>query len=164
MVAGNPDRPVNAVPPRAKAHCQVRFTVDRDPATFLPALRRFLGERGFGMVRVSEPSHAPMNASRLDPDHPYVRWAAASVERTLGVAPAILPSLGGSLPNDVFADVLGMPTLWFPHSYASCSQHAPDEHVLDHILREGLAMMAGIFWDMGESPPARAGAAASEGA
>jgi hypothetical protein len=57
-----------------------------------------------------------------------------------------------------------MPTLWFPHSYASCSQHAPDEHVLDHILREGLAMMAGIFWDMGESPPARAGVAASEGA
>ncbi len=164
MVAGNPDRPVNAVPPRAKAHCQVRFTVDRDPAGFLPALRRFLAARGLGMVRVSEPSHAPMNASRLDPDHPYVRWASASVERTLGAAPAILPSLGGSLPNDVFADVLGMPTLWFPHSYASCSQHAPDEHVLDHILREGLAMMTGIFWDMGEAPPTRDGTPASKGA
>ncbi len=31
MSTGNPERPVNAVPPRAKAHCQIRFTVDKDP-------------------------------------------------------------------------------------------------------------------------------------
>lgn len=28
--------------------------------------------------------------------------------------PALLPNLGGSLPNDVFADTLGLPTLWIP--------------------------------------------------
>ena len=156
MVTGNPDRPVNAVPPRAKAHCQIRFTIDKDPNTFLPALRKHLQDKGFGMVQVSEPSHAVMNATRLDPDHAYVQWAVASVAKTMGFKPAVIPNLGGSLPNDVFTDIIGVPTLWFPHSYASCSQHAPDEHVLEHIMREGLQMMTGVFWDMGESPPVNA--------
>jgi len=43
-----------------------------------------------------------------------------------------------------------MPTLWVPHSYASCSQHAPDEHALQSIIQEGLRAMTGLFWDMGE--------------
>jgi hypothetical protein len=55
------------------------------------------------------------------------------------------------LPNECFADVLGLPTLWVPHSYAGCSQHAPDEHVLGSIVREGMQMMAGLFWDLGEA-------------
>ncbi|MBI3709176.1 MAG: M20 family metallopeptidase [Proteobacteria bacterium] len=154
MVTGNPDRPVNAVPPRAKARCQIRFTVDKKPETFLPALQRHLDRHGFGVVKVqASPEDVVMNATRLDPDHPAVRWAAKSVETTMGAPPAVLPNLGGSLPNDCFTDILGMPTIWVPHSYASCSQHAPNEHVLAPILREGLQIMTGIFWDMGESPP-----------
>jgi len=93
------------------------------------------------------------NATRLDPDHPAAQWAVASVARTAGRAPAVLPNLGGSLPNDLFAQLLGMPTIWVPHSYAGCSQHAPDEHGLAPILREGLQVMTGLFWDLGETPP-----------
>ena len=46
--------------------------------------------------------------------------------------------------------MLGLPTVWVPHSYPGCSQHAPNEHVPVHIVREGLAMMAGLYWDLGE--------------
>jgi hypothetical protein len=49
--------------------------------------------------------------------------------------PAILPNLGGSLPNDVFAETLGLPTLWVPHSYAGCSQHAK-RHLLASVARD----------------------------
>jgi acetylornithine deacetylase/succinyl-diaminopimelate desuccinylase-like protein len=150
---GNPDNPVNAVPPWAKAHCQIRFTVDKKPETFLPALRRHLDAHGFPMIQIAPSRQVTMNATRLDPTHPAAQWAAASIERTTGKKPAMLPNLGGSLPNDAFADLLGLPTIWVPHSYASCSQHAPNEHVLAPILREGLAMMTGLFWDMGETPP-----------
>jgi hypothetical protein len=61
-----------------------------------------------------------------------------------------LPNLGGSLPNDIFVDVLGLKTIWIPHSYAGCSQHGPNEHLLAPIAREGLGIMAGLFWDLGE--------------
>ncbi len=63
----------------------------------------------------------------------------------------LLPNLGGSLPNDVFAEILGLPTLWVPHSYPACSQHAPDEHLLGPVAREALQVMAGLFWDLGEA-------------
>jgi acetylornithine deacetylase/succinyl-diaminopimelate desuccinylase-like protein len=147
---GNPDRPVNAIPPIATAHCQLRFVVGTDPDDILPALRRHLDAHGFAQVQVLPAKEVVMHATRLDPDDPWARFACASVERTTGAPPVLLPNLGGSLPNEVFTDVLGMPTVWVPHSYAACSQHAPNEHLLAPVAREGLRMMAGLFWDLGE--------------
>ena len=155
LAAGNPENPVNAIPPRASAHCQIRFTTDTDPETFLPALERHLAGRGFAQVQVRRSPKGFLRASRTSPDHPWVQWAVESLTRTTDKKPAVLPNLGGSLPNDIFTDGLGLPTLWIPHSYASCSQHAPNEHLLGSLAREGLEMMAGLFWDLGESPPKR---------
>ena len=154
---GNPERPVNAIPPRASAHMQLRFVAGCDWRTFIPAIRAHLDGRGFSMVEVRQASMEPMAATRLDPENPWVHWASASIAATTGTPPAILPNLGGSLPNDCFADVLGLPTIWVPHSYPACSQHAPDEHMLARVAREGLQIMTGLFWDLGASgTPARA--------
>ena len=150
FVTGNPEHPVNAIPPRAAAHLQLRFVVGCDPARFVPALRAHLDAHGFSRVEVAAARVAVMHATRLDPSHPWVRRVVASISATTGRAPAILPNLGGSLPNDCFADVLGLPTVWIPHSYPACSQHAPNEHLLGSVAREGLAIMTGIFWDLGE--------------
>jgi len=108
----------------------------------------------FAAIRVREASgRLVWQASRLDPDHPAVQWAAASIQRTTGKMPALLPCIGASMPNDVWADMLGMPTVWVPHSYGGCSQHAPNEHGLGSLMREGLEMMGGLFWDLAECPP-----------
>ncbi|UIX30094.1 hypothetical protein [Streptomyces sp. GQFP] len=40
-----------------------------------------------------------------------------------------------------------------PHSHPSCAQHALDEHLLGSVAREGLRIMAGLFWDLGEPQP-----------
>jgi acetylornithine deacetylase/succinyl-diaminopimelate desuccinylase-like protein len=148
MRTGNPDFPVNAIPAHAKAHLQLRFVVGTDVAQLRAAVQCHLREHGFGDIEVSEP--VVMAATRLDPDNPWVRWALASIERSCGIAPALLPNLGGSLPNDVFADGLGLPTIWIPHSYPACSQHAPDEHLLAPVVRQALQLMTGLFWDLGE--------------
>jgi len=147
---GNPDNPVNAIPGKAVATCQIRFVAGCDANTFIPALRRHLDAQGYECVKISMARKSFMQATRLDPDNAWVRWAAESIRRTTGAAPAILPNIGGSLPNDCFAETLGLPTLWVPHSYAGCSQHAPNEHALGSILREGLQIMTGLFWDLAE--------------
>ncbi len=147
---GNPDNPVNAIPGKAVATCQIRFVAGCDANTFIPILRKHLDANGYQCVEISMARKSFMQATRLDPDNAWVRWAAESIRRTTGAAPAILPNIGGSLPNDCFAETLGLPTLWVPHSYAGCSQHAPDEHALGSILREGLQMMTGLFWDLAE--------------
>jgi acetylornithine deacetylase/succinyl-diaminopimelate desuccinylase-like protein len=150
LAAGNPNPPVNAIPGSAHAHCQLRFVPGTDIPGLVTAVRDHLDVRGFGMVTV-EPGHV-MNASRTDPDHPWVRFALDSMERTEGIAPALLPNLGGSLPNDAFTDGLGLPTIWIPHSYPACAQHAPDEHLLAPLARQSLRLMTALFWDLGESP------------
>jgi acetylornithine deacetylase/succinyl-diaminopimelate desuccinylase-like protein len=150
FTTGTPERPVNAIPGKARAHCQLRYVVGTNVDDIIPALRRHLDRHGFAHVEVRRGKGGFFNASRLDPADPWVGFAAASLERTTGHAPVILPNLGGSLPNDIFVDVLGLKTIWVPHSYAGCSQHAPNEHLLAPIAREGLGLMAGLFWDLGE--------------
>jgi acetylornithine deacetylase/succinyl-diaminopimelate desuccinylase-like protein len=147
---GNPDNPVNAIPGKATATVQIRFVAGTDANTFIPILRKHLDDHGYQCITISMARKSFMQATRLDPDNAWVRWAAESIRRTTGSAPAVLPNIGGSLPNDCFAETLGLPTLWVPHSYAGCSQHAPNEHALGSIMREGLQMMTGLFWDLGE--------------
>ena len=150
FTTGNPDRPVNAIPPRASAHVQLRYVVGVDPADIVPALQRHLADAGFPMVKVTAAREGFFQATRLDPRHPWVIWAKNSLEKTSRQQTAILPNLGGSLPNDIFADDLGLPTVWIPHSYASCNQHAPNEHMLAPVARDALRLMAGLMWDLGE--------------
>ena len=152
--AGNPERPVNAIPGKAAAHCSLRFVVGSDPENFLPALRRHLDERGFGAVKLQRAKKGYFDATRLDADNPWVTWISQTLARASNKDVAILPNLGGSLPNAVFAHDLGLPTIWIPHSYPACSQHAVNEHLLVPVAREALMMMTSLFWDLGD--PTRA--------
>ena len=145
---GNPDFPVNAIPASAQAHLHMRFVVGTDVARLRQHVQQHLAARGFGAIAVSEP--VVMAATRLDPDNAWVRFALASIAHSSGKTPVLLPNLGGSLPNDVFADLLGLPTVWVPHSYPACQQHAPDEHLLAPVAREALVLMTGLFWDLGD--------------
>jgi acetylornithine deacetylase/succinyl-diaminopimelate desuccinylase-like protein len=151
LAAGNPDTPIGAIPGSAHAHCQLRFVVGTDIGELATAVREHLDAHGFPMVAVE--TGLVMHATRADPDEPWVRFALASLERTVGTPPALLPNLGGSLPNDAFADELGMCTVWIPHSYPACAQHAPNEHLLGSLARQALGVMAGLFWDLGEKSP-----------
>ena len=159
FATGTPGRPVNAIPPKAVANCQLRFVAGTDATTIMPALQRHLAARGFDTVKVTMPPGANSGgfaATRTEPDHPWVQFAATSLQRSDNSKPALIPQTGGSICNDVFTDILGMPTLWIPHSYAACSQHAPDEHVLLPLMRSAIQVMAGLYWDIGEGKaPAR---------
>jgi len=163
--AGNPERPVNAIPGSATASLQLRFVPGTDMANLESAVRRHLDAAGFGMVDIQVGHSFP--ASRLDPDSPWVSWALSSLAGTTGRSPVLLPNIGGSLPSFVFAEVLGLPTLWVPHSHPGCQQHAPDEHLLKSVAREGLQIAAGLFFDLATTATplgsSRPGAAVSAG-
>jgi acetylornithine deacetylase/succinyl-diaminopimelate desuccinylase-like protein len=150
ITAGNPDAPVNAIAPFARARCQLRCVVGTKVDEVLPALRRHLDMHNFKAVDiVAVPEVGRFEATGTDPDHPWARWAVQSVTASTGAAPAVIPSSGGGVPNHIFQAGLGMPTLWVPHSYPGCSQHAPDEHVLLPVVKSGLQVMAGLYWDLG---------------
>ena len=149
--SGTLKHPAAAIPGHAEAVLQLRFVVGLDWREVGPILQRHLDEGGFSAVRVATIDGG--NATRTLTSDKWVSFALASLERSTGKKPALLPNFGGTLPNDVFVEELALPTLWIPHSYPGCNQHAPDEHNLLPVLREGVAMMTGLFWDLGERAP-----------
>lgn len=149
-ITGHPDAPTNAVQPEARARLQVRHTVDVPAETIVPALRAHLDREGFGMVEVVPVlARDAFPPSRTAPDDPWVRAVIDSMTRTTGQAPNLVPNSSGSNPSRLFTEELGTPVMWVPNSYPGCNQHGPDEHALAPLLREGLGVMAGMWWDIG---------------
>jgi len=148
FTAGDPDRPVNAIPPEATAWVQLRHVMGIDQNTIPESLRAHLDTHGFHDIQI-EVGGSRFRASQTPADHPAVRFVTASLTETAGSAPVVLPSLGGSLPNNVFTDTLGLPTIWVPHSYPGCSQHAPNEHLPAAIFPDAVGLMTGLYWDLG---------------
>ena len=151
QITGHPDAPTNAVQCEARARLQIRHTADVPAQDFMPALRAHLDARGFDAVQIIPVTERDVfGAARTDPCNPWVGVVAESMTQTAARAPNIVPNSSGSNPSDMFIEELGMPVLWIPNSYAGCNQHWPDEHALAPLLREGLRLMAGIWWDIGE--------------
>ena len=153
MLSGNPASPVNAIAPWARAHCQLRYIAGTDTDDILPALRRHLEAHGITKVQVNPPppeNAGGFSASRTELDDLWAAWTREALTRATGQKPAVIPQMGGSICNEVFTDILGIPAIWIQHSYRGCSQHAPDEHLLLPMCREALQIMAGLYWDLGD--------------
>ncbi len=153
MITGNPEKPVNAIPPRAIARCQLRFVVGTEPDQILPSLRRHLDDHGFANVEIvpqSGTDGVKFRASRADPDHPIVKWMSAALHRITDGNCAVLPNSGGSNVTAIIGDELSVPYIWLPLSYTACSQHAPNEHILAPLMREGLLLLTRIYWDFAD--------------
>ncbi|MEA5358713.1 M20 family metallopeptidase [Amycolatopsis sp., V23-08] len=149
--AGNADRPVNAIPGRARAVLQLRYVAGTDVGGVAPAIREHLAAQGFPMIDVT--ADVSFLASRTPVDNPWASWAKSTLDAVAENPVALLPSFGGGLPNHVFTDVLGLATLWLPHSYPGCLQHAPDEHLLAPVAREGLVLATALFRAFSSAPP-----------
>ena len=153
FTAGAPDRPVNAIPPSARATCQLRYIYGTDEEDIIPSLRRHLDANGFDRVRIDPPpasNNGRFMASRTDPNHPWAQWMQRAVGRGSNHPCGVLPTSGGSNMTHIIQRTLDAPITWLPLSYGGCSQHAPDEHILLPLMREGLRQVTSIYWDLGE--------------
>ena len=151
MISGEPNAPLNAISGYAKATCQLRFVVGTDVKNIIPALRKYLDDHGFEDVDINKTDMNPFPATRLDMNDPWLSFVKKSLESSTNLKIDLLPNLGGSLPNDCFAEVLNLPTIWIPHSYAGCSQHSPNEHLPIAIARQALLCMTSLFADLSAS-------------
>ena len=144
--------PQSAISGMARAVGQLRFVVGTDVDDIVPALRRHLDTNGFEMVEIACRGE-PFKATRFSLDNPWVRFVCESVARSTRQLPHILPNLAGSLPNAMFVDILGLPTIWLPHAHAECGQHGPNEHALLSVARQAMVMMTELFLDIADGAP-----------
>lgn len=151
FLTGNPEKPGSEVQGHARALCNIRYTVDVSEEDLLPALERHLQAHGFSEVKVQvERNGTGVLPSRTDPEDPWVGFCAGSITATLGKTPTILPNGSGTLPSCYFQNYLEIPVIWIPLSYPGCGQHGPNEHMLTSLFDEGISLMTGLIWDIGQ--------------
>ena len=147
--SGNIDLPVNAIQPSAKALCQLRFVVGTDTNKVISSLRDHLDQNGFNDIKIITEKAINFEASRTNLNNIWLEKIENIIEKFHRDKIHVIPNLAGSLPNNCFTDILGIPTIWIPHSYKECSQHAPNEHVPIELLQNSLLLMTDLYWNLG---------------
>jgi acetylornithine deacetylase/succinyl-diaminopimelate desuccinylase-like protein len=151
--SGNALNPVNAVPPKAIAACQLRFVMGTKLNEIIPILREHLDKNNFEQVEICKPLESnsiSFEATRTDPNNPFAQWIQSIVSNSTNSHCGILPNSAGSNMTEVIQYDLKIPIVWLPLSYAGCSQHAPNEHIIKPLMREGIRTVTEIYWHLGE--------------
>ncbi len=138
------------IPSRAECRIDIRLVVDQKTRDILRKVEAHVAgvdpriqviERGFGS----------MEASRTSPDHPAVGVVAAAIQKARGVAPFVNLSGGGSLPNAVWPDVLGVDHIGAPYANADENNHSPNENLSLERFFDGIHASAEVFSALAEA-------------
>jgi acetylornithine deacetylase/succinyl-diaminopimelate desuccinylase-like protein len=87
-----------------------------------------------------------MDPSKTPLDSPYTEPIRQGIVAAQGEEPLLVPAMGGSLPEYVFTQVLGIPAFTVPYANADEANHAPNENLeIERFfagIKTGAAMLA----------------------
>src|SRR5690606_11259372 len=83
--------------------------------------------------------------SRTSPELPVSRAIVAAVGEAWGVEPVVTPAIGGSSPNYLFTNVLGIPAIWATYAPADENNHAPNENIRVDDYFKGILASALVY-------------------
>jgi acetylornithine deacetylase/succinyl-diaminopimelate desuccinylase-like protein len=120
----------------ALAKADVRLVGGQDPAKVLKAIQDFARDRGYHGIEIRGIKATP--ASRTPLDHPMVPLVKDAVTKGFGRAPLVVPSLGGTTPDYVFTEMLGLPSIVVPLAPYDENNHAPNESTKVSLYLAGI--------------------------
>ena len=115
------------MPATASAKVDFRLVPDQTPEQVLKGLRAHLDAGGFADVEIRFLGGEP--PGRTDPDHPFLALMAETAREVYRAPMRIVPMIGGSGPNHVFIEELGVPVATAGLGHADSRVHAPDENI-----------------------------------
>lgn len=148
MKSGYLDQGVKTITPsKASVKIDTRLVVDQDPADV------------FAKIESHVKAHHPtatvrflgsMNPSRTPVDTHIVQQAIAGIKEAFNQQPLIQPSLGGSLPDYVWTNILKAPSMLMPYANFDQRNHSPNENItLDHFFN-GIRCTAHVIHELGK--------------
>jgi acetylornithine deacetylase/succinyl-diaminopimelate desuccinylase-like protein len=124
IVAGDVSRTI--IPESATARLDVRLVANQTPERVLERIEAHLRRHAPDVVVEGEMGVPP---SRTPIDNPYTPLLAAALEAATGEPPLLMPALGGTLPDWVWTQLLGAPSLGLPFANVDESNHGPNENI-----------------------------------
>jgi len=166
LEAGNTGaQAANAVPAEARASIDFRLVPDQTPQRVRRLVEDFISRQGFHIIYTPPdpqtrfdharlillqwgPGYLP---SRTAMDIPFSRAVIQSLQKGLGATIIKLPSVGGSIPMQLFSDKLKLPVIVLPIANHDNRQHGPDENLRLQNLFDGIRMFAILLADLGSN-------------
>jgi acetylornithine deacetylase/succinyl-diaminopimelate desuccinylase-like protein len=128
------------IPSWVEASIDVRLTPGLVPSEIyqqLVLLTENANQIGGDKLKFSIKQQSACAASYTSPEREGYSWLKKATENFWKEDIRVIPLLGGTLPNDVFTDGLGLASYWLPAANSNNRQHDTNEHfVLEHFLRQ----------------------------
>jgi acetylornithine deacetylase/succinyl-diaminopimelate desuccinylase-like protein len=157
------EKATNSIPTEATASIDFRLVPDQTPESVRGKVEEFLKRQGWFLVS-SPPDEATRLAhprilrvewgsgypsSRISMDLPVSRAVVKVLSDATGAPVVRLPTLGGSIPNYLFADILKTPVIGVPIANHDNNQHAANENLRIQNLWDGIDMFAALMVGLG---------------
>ena len=153
----------NAIPSEAQASIDFRLVPDQTPASVREKVEAHLRALGYTIVQAAPDAAARRAQARLvrlqwgpgypgartPLDLPASRAVVRAIEETLGQPIVRMPTLGGSVPMHLFAEVTGAPVIGVPIANHDNNQHAANENLRLQNLWDGIEVYAGLLARLG---------------
>jgi acetylornithine deacetylase/succinyl-diaminopimelate desuccinylase-like protein len=136
-----------SIPREALARLDARLVMDQTPDEIEAKIRAHLRRHGFADVAVRRVGGSFL-PSRTPVGHPFGRAVIRAVERAWGRRPIVIPNLGGGLPDHLFTQTLGLPSVWVPYAPHDESNHAPDENTTIEAFINGIRTTAAALFEL----------------
>lgn len=136
------------IPCKAKAKIDIRLVPGQRGADIYEKVKRHVAA---AEPRAVVSGYSVMEASCTEPSLPLVKKAREGVRKAYGVKPVDLPLMGGSLPNYVFTDILGVPVVSVPYANPDENNHAPNENMKLSCYFKGIHATAQVLYELSVS-------------
>src|SRR5262249_53210085 len=154
----------NAIPTEATASIDFRLVPDQTPELVRTQIEKRISELGYYVVHETPDGETRRKyarvvklewdsgypAARTAMDSPVSRALVGTVEEAVGGRVVRVPSVGGSVPMYLFADLLKTEVLLVPIANYDNNQHAANENLRLQNLWDGIEIYANLFARLGQ--------------
>ena len=136
------------LPAAASAKVDFRLVPNQRPKRVLQQLRAHLDANGFEDVEIVDLGGNP--PAKTDPDHPAVQMAVRAAADVYDQPTRVIPMIGGSGPNFIFQEYLGVPIISSGAGDSESNAHAPNESISLELYQKSAKHFARLVKLMAE--------------
>jgi len=134
------------LPNEAFVKCDIRLVENQTPQDVLAKVEAHVKRHAPEVEFISYGGHMP---SKTPIESPYGEAIRRAIVTARGAEPLLYPRMGGSLPNYVFTQILGIPAFVVPYANADQANHAPNENLTIECFLNGIRTGAALLAEIG---------------
>jgi acetylornithine deacetylase/succinyl-diaminopimelate desuccinylase-like protein len=114
------------IPSTAKVKMDMRLVKNQNPKKIFGLVKKHVENFSSDIEVLNLGTMAP---SRTSPEFNFIKHIKTALASSFERTAYIQPSMGGSLPDDVWTSILGVPSVVVPYANADEANHSPNENI-----------------------------------